>query len=160
MTTGEPDSKGKDPGFPYNLPIWRRSFQLKSPDGMMEARISQATEASMGNPTVGTLELSNGFVLNRCNPSFIWSDDSRYLAVPRYFTRFALFRRQHLLLIDVVDGCVFTSSKSACYFQPESFRDGKLVVIEEPQSDAIRHEWHIPRELDQFKLTTENLKKS
>ena len=107
--------------FPYNLPIWRDKFQLDSPDGKWAAKISRAGEVSMGNPTVGTLQLSNGFALKQCNPSFIWSGDSRYLAVPRYFHRFGLFRRQRLIIIDVVDGCVVESKKTACYFQPESF---------------------------------------
>ncbi|MDA3916912.1 MAG: hypothetical protein PF690_08065 [Deltaproteobacteria bacterium] len=136
--------------FPYNLPIWRDKFQLDSPDGKWAAKIFRASEVSMGNPTIGTLELSNGFKLDRCNPSFIWSDDSRYLVIPQYFSRFGLFRRQHLILIDVVDGCVKESKKTACYFQPESFLDGQLVVTEEPFSDAVRLEWQIPEDLNQF----------
>jgi len=92
--------------FPYNLPIWRDTFQLESPDRKWTTKIFRTTEVSMGNPTMGTLELSNGFKLDRCNPSFIWSDDSRYLVIPRFFHRFGLFRRQHLIIIDVVDGCV------------------------------------------------------
>jgi len=87
--------------FPYNLPIWRDTFQLDSPDGKWATKIFRATEVSMGNPTMGTLELSNGFKLDRCNPSFIWSDDSRYLVIPHFFHRFGLFRRQHLIIIDV-----------------------------------------------------------
>jgi len=136
--------------YPYNLPIWRDTFQLDSPDGKMVVKIQRATEVSMGNPTIGTLELSNGFKLGSCNPSFIWSDDSRYIAVPRYFQRFGLFRRQHLVIIDVVNGSVVTSKKTACYFQPESFRNGQLIVIEEPFSDAVKIEWRIPEELNQF----------
>jgi len=123
---------------------------LDSPDGKWAAKIFRATEVSMGNPTTGTLELSNGFELDRCNPSFIWSDDSRYLAVPRYFQRFGLFRRQHLMIIDVVDNRVVESKKTACYFLPESFLDGQLIVTEEPFSDAVRLEWHIPEEFNQF----------
>ncbi len=139
-----------DHDFPYNLPIWRDKFQLKSPDGIWVAKISRATEVSMGNPTIGTLELSNGFKLDNCNPSFIWSDDSRYLVIPQYFRRFGLFRRQRLILIDVVDGCVKMSKKTACYFQPESFQEGQLFVTGEPFSDAVRLEWRIPENLNQF----------
>ena len=138
--------------FPYNLPIWRDTFKLKSPDGKLLAEIPMAGEVSMGNPTSGTLQLSNGFELTNCNPSFIWSDDSRYLVVPRYFHRFGLFRRQHLVVIDVVDGRVVESRKTACYFQPESFLRGRLVVTMEPHSDAELIEWQIPEDLDQFDL--------
>lgn len=135
---------------PYNLPIWRDSFQLKSPDGKLIAEIPSTGEVSMGNPTIGTLKLSNGFVMDRCNPSFIWSDDSRYLVVPRYFRRFGLFRRQRLVLIDLVKCYVFESRKVACYFQPESFLSGQLIVTVEPHSDATELKWRIPEDLDQF----------
>ena len=143
--------------FPYNLPIWRDSFRLESPDGRLIAEISSAGEVSMGNPTIGTLRLLNGFELAQCNPSFIWSDDSRYLVVPRYFKRFGLFRRQRLVLINTVDGCVFESKKTACYFQPESFSHGQLIVTAEPFSDAIEVKWSIPEDLNQFDLVKETL---
>lgn len=136
--------------FPYNLPIWRDSFRLKSPDGKLIAEISSAAEVSMGNPTIGTLQLSNGFVLDRCNPSFIWSDDSRYLVVPHYFSRFGFFRRQRLVLIDTAECSVFESKKVACYFQPKSFSSGKLIVTVEPHSDATEFKWSLPEDLNQF----------
>ena len=69
----------KELDFPYNLPIWRNTFESTAPDGKLTARILKTNEVSMGNPTIGTLELSNGFELAGCNPSFIWSDDSKYL---------------------------------------------------------------------------------
>lgn len=141
--------------FPYNLPIWRDAFQLASPDGKWVADISSAGEVSMGNPTIGILRLSNGFELDRCNPSFIWSDDSRYLAVPRYFNRFGLFRRQRVVVVDVVDGCVLESNKIACYFQPESFSNGQLIVTQEPHSDGGVVKWVIPEDLNQFDSVSE-----
>jgi hypothetical protein len=136
--------------FPYNLPIWRRTFELVSPDGRLTAKMSRIVEVSMGNPTIGTLELSNGFQLDSCNPSFIWSDDSRFLVVPRYFRRFGVFRRQRLVILDVTDGSLKESRKIACYFQPETFLSGKLIVTMEPFSDAITVQWKIPKDLDQF----------
>jgi len=108
--------------FPYNLPIWRSTFQLESPDGKLLAEIPSAWEVSMGNPTIGILKLSNGFELDRCNPSFIWSDDSRYLVVPRYFNRFGFFRRQRVV----------------------------LIVTRAPHSDASLVKWGIPEDLNQF----------
>jgi len=136
--------------FPYNLPIWRDSFKLESPNGKLVAKISKATESSMGNPTVGTLHLSNGFELTNCNPSFIWSDDSRYLVVPRYFHRFKLFLRQHLVIIDTIDATIFESHRIGCYFQPESFLQGKLLVTREPFSTAETISWNIPADLNHF----------
>jgi hypothetical protein len=72
-----------DEPFPYNLPIWRRSHVAVSPDGLLTATL-YGREVSMGNPTIGTLNLSNGIGIANCNPSFVWSEDSRYLAVPPF----------------------------------------------------------------------------
>ena len=63
--------------FPYNLPIWRRKYSAESPNKKINAEINPAYEISMGNPTYGTLILSNGINIGRCNPSFIWSNDSK-----------------------------------------------------------------------------------
>ena len=136
--------------FPYNLPIWRDSFKLESPNGKSLAEIPMASESSMGKPTIGTLYLSNGFELTNCNPSFIWSDDSRYLAVPRYFRRFGLFLRQKLVIIDTVGGKLVESKKTGCYFQAESFLQGQSVVTLEPFSDREPIVWHIPADLNQL----------
>ncbi len=141
--------------FPYNLPIWRSDYRLISPDGKIIAEICHAGEVSMGNPTIGTLTLSNGFELERCNPSFIWSDDSRYLVVPQYFRRFGLFRRQHLIIIDVVNQQAYQSRRITCYFQPESFLNGRLITTEEPFSDAVVVQWSIPEDMNQFNVIKE-----
>jgi hypothetical protein len=84
--------------YPYNTPPWRRSHRATWPDGALVAGIDEAFEHSMSNPTVGTLRTSGGLELTKCNPAFIWSDDSRYLAVPRWCRRFGLFLRQRLAI--------------------------------------------------------------
>ena len=81
---------------PYNLPIWRRYHRALSPDGRHVAQIDPAYEISMGNPTSGMLCIGGGPHVDRCNPSFLWSDDSCYLAVSQFFERFVVFRRQRL----------------------------------------------------------------
>jgi hypothetical protein len=81
--------------WPHNLPSWRRFYRAASPDGKRIAQIDPAHEVSMGNPTSGLLCVTGGPHIDKCNPSFIWSDDSRYLAVPQYF-RF--FGRQRVLI--------------------------------------------------------------
>ena len=137
--------------WPYNLPIFRRSHRAGSPDGKIVAEIEGALELGMSNPTCGTLRLSTGLQLDQCNPSFIWSDDSRYLAVPRYFLRLGLFRRQRLVIIDTVDRKAFASPERTFYYQPESFVDGLLVVTKEPTRIAKRVAWRIPDELARFR---------
>lgn len=137
--------------WPYNLPIWRQAQRAISPDGRVVAEIESACEVSMGNPTSGTLRLSIGLRLDGCNPSFIWSDDSRYLAVPRYFHRLGLFRRQRMVVIDTLERSAVGSTEIACYYQPESFSAGRLVVTREPFRSAKRVTWRIPADLAGFK---------
>jgi hypothetical protein len=139
--------------WPYNLPIFRRAYRAVSPDGSTVAEINPAYEVSMSNPTIGVLTLSTGFQLDGCNPSFVWSDDSRYLAVPRYFHRLGLFRRQRLAIIDLVERRVVVSPQMAWYFQPESFSGGLLVATKEPaRTPARRLSWRVPDELAVFNV--------
>ena len=137
--------------FPYNLPIFRRSHRAESPNKKYIAEIDPAYEVSMGNPTYGTLKLSDGFSLPNCNPSFIWSDDSRYLAVPHYFTWYFLFRRQKMVIIDVEEHSVFASKEHTWYFQPKSFVGDKLVATMSPHYKPRDIKWHLPNDMHRFK---------
>lgn len=136
--------------FPYSLPIWRGSHSAPSPDGKLVAEISETREISMGNPTVGTLRISTGLELERCNPSFIWSDDSRYVAVPQYIVWFLLFRRQRIVVVDVRDGLAYGSPETTHYFQPESFERGRLVVKNNPHRGSEVTTWRVPGDLARF----------
>ena len=141
-----------DTEFPYNLPIWRSSRRAESPNKKYIAEIDPAYEVSMGNPTYGTLKLSNGLSLPKCNPSFIWSDDSRYLAVPHYFTWCFLFRKQRMFIIDVEEHRVYASNEHTWYFQPDSFSKGRLVAIINPSDHKPRKiEWLIAKDINKFK---------
>ena len=51
----------------------------------------------MGAPTSGELVLSNGMRRTSCNPSFVWSNCSRFLAVPQWTDK----RMQMLLVISL-----------------------------------------------------------
>ncbi len=133
--------------WPYDLPIWRRSLRATSPDGRYVAQIDPAYEVSMGNPTSGTLCLSMGLHIERCNPSFLWSEDSRYLAVPQFFCRFGL-RRQRLLIVAVQQQYVLASRESTYYFQPESFTGSQLVVVKNPFRSPRDLLFTIPDDLD------------
>ena len=130
--------------WPYTLPIWRDFYRAVSPDGQRVAQIDPAREAGMGNPTFGLLCVTGGPHLERCNPSFVWSDDSRYLAVPQ-FHRFV--GRQRLLIIAFAEKRVFASKERTWYFQPESFTGGQLVVTIEPFRSARSETFQIPSEL-------------
>ena len=122
-----------DKNWPYNLPIWQRSLRLQSPDDMMWAEIKDACEVSMGNPTIGTLLLSSGLKVENCNPSFVWSDDSNFLAVAQYSANwFGGIGKQKLLIINVLENCAWRSPKLAYYIQPATFREDKIKVILNP----------------------------
>jgi hypothetical protein len=130
--------------WPYNLPIWRRSYRAQSPDGKHVAQIDPAHELTMGNPTWGMLCISGGPQIERCNPSFVWSDDSRYLAVPQFY---GFFRRQRLLIVAFEEKCVFASKERVRHFQPESFSHGQLLVKINPSRQAHVVTFNIPSEL-------------
>jgi hypothetical protein len=115
--------------YPYNSPPWRRSHTAASPDGTGVASIDEAIEHSMSNPTVGTLRTSGGLELTNCNPAFIWSDDSRYLAVPRWCRRFGLFVRQQLAIVEVRARVVFLSRFTHWLLLPTRFEGGRLEML-------------------------------
>ena len=140
-----------DAEFPYNLPIWRSSHRAESPNKKYIAEIEPAYEVSMGNPTCGTLRLSTGLSLPKCNPSFIWSDDSKYLAVPQFTSNWFLgIGKQRLLIIDVSRNRGWHSPKIAYYIQPETFRDGALTVTLNPFRQAKTMAYSIPKDLAAF----------
>ena len=137
-------------GCPYNLPIWRKSYREISPDGKIQAEIPNATEVSMGNPTSGDLKFSGEVALRRCSPSFVWSDDSRYLAVPQFFNRLGLFRRQRIVVIDMTTMQISRSRMIAFYFQPESFSTSVLVATSEPFRKAKKISLRFPDDFVEF----------
>jgi len=98
----------------------------------------------MGNPTAGMLCVSGGPHIERCNPSFLWSDDSRYLAVPQFF---GFFARQRLLIVAFEDKRVFASREKAWFFVPESFSGGQLMVTVNPLRSTRVATFNIPTEL-------------
>lgn len=136
--------------FPYDSPIFRTFHEATSPDGRFRAWMS-ATEVSMSNPTSGTLQLSDGLQIDRCNPSFIWSDDSRFLAVPQWCYCLGLRLRQRALVLDVLQRAVFASKPLAWFVQPRSFDGGVLVVEGEPTGKPREFAWRLPEELSSFR---------
>ena len=143
--------------WPYCLPIFRRAFTAASPDGRLQAEISQAYEISMSNPTIGVLKVSDGLMLKNCNPNFVWSDDSRYLAVPqlRYFL--GLLFAMRLVVVDTRERLVFASRRFTAWIQPQSFASGWLVVSVDPSGSSREVRWEIPSDLVTFRrLTYEN----
>ena len=142
-----------------NRPHWRTAHRAVSPNGFLVAEIAQAMEHSMSNPTVGTLRISDGLELQQCSPAFIWSDDSRYLAIPRWVRNFASGRRQRLVIVDVEQRKIYTSPFSRLLLLPVTFERGKVEVLM-CKSFGLTFGWkkipltvEIPRDLQTFEST-------
>ena len=123
----------------HDQPLFRQQHRASSPDARLAAEIARAEEVSMGNPTLGRLVVSDGLVLERCSPSFMWSTDSRYLAVPQLWRRLGFFFGVRLLVADTRARTVYASQRTGAWLQPESFAKGELVVRADP--------FHKPKEL-------------
>lgn len=125
--------------YPYNQPPWRRSYQATSPDGRWCAKINDALEISMSGPTKGILSIDTLFDLPECSPVFIWSDDSRYLAVPqwKYFFR----KRERLLVIDTQTKSIFVSPSKFRLLDLKTFSNGVITgvdsILRNPRKIAI-----------------------
>lgn len=101
----------------------------------MVARMT-AAEVSMSNPTIGELQLSNGLRLANCNPAFLWSDDSRFLAVPQWRFLFGLQLRQRIVILEPREGRGYITPPLGWFLQPVQFSDGSLIVAIEPTRAA------------------------
>ena len=112
--------------YPYNLPFFRRSHREVSPDGAQVAVIKDAYEISMSNPTMGLLELSNDLKIEKCSPTFLWSDDSRYLAVPQWIFGWLRPRRERLIIIDTAERAAYLSRPEFGNVMIDSFSGGVL----------------------------------
>jgi hypothetical protein len=105
----------------------------------------------MGNPTIGTLNLSNGIDIANCNPSFAWSEDSRYLAVPQFRFVLGLQFHQRLLVVDVLARIIHASRGIAWYIQPKTFASGMLSVDLDPAKNPRELVTHVPADLALFR---------
>lgn len=133
--------------YPYNLPPWRRQFSLNSPNGEQNATIHEAWELSMSGPTYGKLFVGKHFRIENCSPTFAWSTDSRYLAVPQWcgFWR----RRERLLVLDVLEKKIYESRAKYILVILDGFENGAFLATESP----LRKEKKLKISLDEIKQT-------
>lgn len=90
-------------------------------EGRRIAQIDVASEMGMSNPTSGLLCVTGGPHMERCSPSFVWSDDSRYLAVPQYSP---FLQHARLLIISFEEKSVFASKSECGTFSRNHFHPG------------------------------------
>jgi hypothetical protein len=118
------------------ISAWDYSLYLTSPDGQITAVIDKASEVGQGAPTYGTLKLSNGLIFQGCNPAAVWSDDSKFLAVPQWTESMM----QQLLVISIEQASIGYAPDIFHVLELHSFSSGKIKGIDSPI--------HEPREIE------------
>ncbi len=111
-------------------------MNLTSPDGLVTAVIESASEFGQGSPTIGRLELSNGLTFEKCNPSAVWSDDSKFLAIPQW----RRVQRQRILAVSIERESFGYTPEIFSLLELHSFNGGRIKGIDSP----IYH----PREIE------------
>jgi hypothetical protein len=107
---------------------WTYRVSLASGDGSFTAAFEYESEVCQGGPTYGRVVLSNGITFESCNASFVWSDDSKYLAVPQW-TR---YREQRLLLINAESRTSELLPEVFQVLELHTFKDGVVEGIDSP----------------------------
>ena len=135
--------------YPYNQPPWRRSHEATSPDGRWCAKIDYAPEVFMSGPTKGVLSISALFDISDCNPAFIWSDDSRFLAVPQW--KYLFRRRERLLVIDTQTKTVLASPSKFRLLDLKTFSGGVIAGVDSPVSKPRKIEVSLTEVMEKYK---------
>ncbi len=107
---------------------WDDDVSKESPNGELVAVIEDAHEIGMGAPTWGDLKISNGMKIEGCNPSIVWSEDSRFLAVPKW-TR---DKNQRLIVIDVEREKIYPFSGEYAVLELDRFENGTISGVDSP----------------------------
>src|SRR5919107_743022 len=110
------------------ISAWDYSLNLTSPDGQFTAVIHKASEFGQGSPTIGILKLSNGLTFDKCNPSAVWSDDSKFLAVPQWTAT----QRQRILVVSIEQATFGYTAAIFSLLELHSFSAGKIKGIDSP----------------------------
>lgn len=71
-----------------------------SPNNELYAEFMYEYEVCQGGPFFGYLKINDDAIIRSCNSSFVWSDDSKFIAVPIWDKQ----RNQLLGLYDVTSG--------------------------------------------------------
>ena len=86
----------------------------------------------MGAPTSGELLISNGLKFHSCNPSIVWSDDSRFLAVPQWKPNNRGRHPQRLMIVSIEHECSRYVSGDFNVLELGSFSDGVVRGVDSP----------------------------
>ena len=115
---------------------WSDSVEVASPNRRYKAQVTGAMEIAMGAPTSGTLSVSCGIKRKQCNPSIVWSSDSRFLAVPQWTKN----RAQRLLIIEVEKGKSYWAPKVYRVLELHNFVNGTIYGVDSPEYNPVQVE--------------------
>ncbi|MFC1467311.1 hypothetical protein ACFLQY_01275 [Verrucomicrobiota bacterium] len=112
---------------------WIDRAERKSPNNTMTALFENGMEIAMGAPTLGTLSviLSDGrkkIVSEDAAASFVWSDDSRFIA----YSRWRGNRNQNLCVFKISDLSTDVSPDEFRVLELRNFTEGKIEGIDSP----------------------------
>src|SRR5688572_16755826 len=110
------------------ISAWDPSLNLTSPDDQITAVIDDGHEFGQGSPTIGRLKLSNGLIFEGCSPSAVWSNDSKFLAVPQWKRT----QRQRILVISIEQASFGYTADIFSVLELHSFSGGKIKGIDSP----------------------------
>jgi hypothetical protein len=110
----------------HPISAWDNGCSLLSPDRCLTAYFD-GIEIAMGAPSIGTISIGSNDIL-RGNSSMIWSEDSRYLAFPKW----NLDRSQTIGIFDIGLNREGTWEIQAGVFQTKSFSATELIVQVDP----------------------------
>jgi hypothetical protein len=146
--------------YPYYLPIFRRSHKAISPDGRHRAVIDKAFEMGMSNPTIGQLKVDGELTLDNCSPVFLWSDDSRYLALAQWIFRWLFRSRERLIILDMREKQAYLSRPQYTNIIIKSFDGDTIELIDSPTWKSQKMTISLTEASNSFeRLELEKLKK-
>ena len=120
---------------------WDDRADLASPDGRHRAIIDDGHEVAMSAPTWGTLRISNGMVIEHCNPSMVWSSDSMFLAVPQWTKEM----EQRLIIVSLSHNKFRSASGIYRVLQLDGFDQGVVTGTDSPVHRPRRLEVDVSR---------------
>ncbi len=113
---------------------WDYKLESVSPNGRYKAIMLDAYEIAMGAPTSGTLLIEGVLEINNCNPSIVWSRDSRYLAAPQWNGD----RSQRLVVVDIENSKLIVTSGKYRVLELHDFENYVINGIDSPIHSSER----------------------
>lgn len=111
--------------------MWQEPIRLPSPDGRWTAAIDELHELAMSAPTRGTLRVGEQSIED-CNPSMVWSKDSRYLAVPKWIWQGRDGPKQRVIIVCPERGWIRYAPGTYVLVELERFAQGIVHGINSP----------------------------